>query len=378
MLLRRTMGQVCVVLAIGLLFVGWWPFSFHPINHVGWVQDRAGLDFKPAGIVFDPQLLSVPAVERPSDQPVAFSVELWVKPGLDPGNDLFHILTIDDGRRLPNLVLCQWRSELLLRTREQGSQRGFREVGVGEILQTQKARFIAVTDGPSGTVFYADGLPVASFSRHAPSARSLSGRLILGNSVDGKHPWNGQVFGLAVFSRVLDATEVMGHHLAWTNCLAGGLVSEPGLTALYLFDQRSGLWADDHSPNRHRLFIPSRYEVLRKVVLSPPWEDFPLSRSGLGDVVINILGFVPFGFCVFCFRRMMTPGRPYWNVLLTLVIGAVVSLLIEFVQVWLPDRCSSSMDLICNIGGTFSGALLAWFVCFLKTETGFQSTVEKI
>lgn len=353
------MGRVCVALAAGLFIVGLWPFSFRPVNHAGWLPDRDGLHFKPDGIAYDLELLPVPAMTSLSDQPAAFSVELWVKPDLEPDDNVFHILTMDDGHRPSNLVLCQWESELLLRTREDGSKRGFREVGGRGMLQMQKERFLTVTADPSGTVFYADGIQMADMPRQMPPACGLGGRLILGNAAEGKHPWTGQLFGLAIFSRALTAAEVAQHHAAWTNNHAGSLTNEAGLTALYLFDERNGSWAEDKSPNRHRIFIPPRYEVLRKIVLSAPWDDFQFGGAELDDVVINILGFVPFGFCVFRFRRMTVKEHPLKSVLFAVAVGAVVSLSIELIQVWLPGRSSSSTDLLCNIVGTLIGALLA-------------------
>ena len=62
--------------------------------------------------------------------------------------------------------------------------------------------------------------------------------------------------------------------------------------------------------NRHRLLIPERYDVLRKRVL----ELDPIGMSDLDDIAVNILGFMPFGFIVYRYRRLAKPDGRVWNI----------------------------------------------------------------
>jgi VanZ family protein len=187
-----------------------------------------------------------------------------------------------------------------------------------------------------------------------PNSR-LNGRLILGNAAEGKHPWTGNLSGLAIFNRALGASEVAQHYAVWTSHQAEHLAAESGLAALYRFDEGNGQWANDLSTNRHRLLIPERYDVLRKRVL----ELDPIQMSDLNDIAINILGFMPFGFIVFGYRRLAKPDGRGWNVVWAVCAGAAISLAIELTQGWLPNRTSSTTDLLTNTLGTFLGALLA-------------------
>lgn len=357
MSLRRKLGWVCAALTAGLFLVGWWPFDFYPVNGVSWLPDRAGLQFTPSGIAYDPEPLPSPGKLTAASP--GYTIELWVKPGLVPPTDVFHIVTIDDGKKISNLILCQWLSDLELRTRTDDGGRGYQEVGGEGMLPRQTERFITVTSDAAKTIFYTDGIEVAHFSRPMLPADGLGGRLILGDAAEGKHPWAGQLFGLAIFSRALTAAAVAQHHVVWTNHLAMQLTNESGLEALYLFNEGDGALAADSSPSRHRLFIPAHYEVLHKQVLTPPWEDFQFDRSELKDDLINVFGFVPYGFCIFLFRRMSVKESPSKSGWLTVAIGGTVSLMIELIQVWLPNRDSSGTDLFFNILGTFLGVLLA-------------------
>jgi len=351
---RRTAGLISVAIAVGLLVVGMWPFAFRPPNRVSWLKDHAGLSFQPDGIAYDPASADWSAGGLP-DQPAAFTMELWLEPGRVPPTDLFHILTIDNGGFPSGFILFQWKTELLLRVRDRARIRGFREVGPGGVLAEQEPCFITITVAPAGTTFYTNGFALIHYPGFTASSSRLNGRLILGNAAAGKHPWSGNLFGLAIYNRALDASEVAHHYAVWTSHQAAQLAAEPGLAALYRFDEHNGPWANDLSVNRHRLWIPERYEVLQKRVL----ELDPIGISDLDDIVVNIFGFVPFGFIAYQYRRLARPDGRVGNLVWAVCVGATISVAIELTQVWLPNRTSSINDLFTNTLGTFLGALLA-------------------
>jgi hypothetical protein len=359
MSLRRRMGWICVLLTAGLILVGLWPFSFRPANQVRWLPDREGLEFGHEGIAYDPGPLPAMAPGQTSHSPEGYTIQLWLRPGLVRPDDVFDILTIDDGGKVPNLVLCQWLNNLELRVRANDVRRGYHEVGGDGMLLPNTERVITVTADAVETIFYADGGQVARFPRPMLPIGGLTGQLILGNSATGKHPWTGQLFGLAVFNRALTAAEVGQDCAIWTNHAAASLAGEKGLMALYLFDERRGSWAEDRSPNGRRIYIPATFKILHKQVLTPPWVDFQFDASELRDDLINVFGFLPYGFCVLLHRRMSVKESLLKGIWITVAVGGSVSLFIELVQVWLPDRYSSGTDLLFNILGTFLGALLA-------------------
>ena len=91
-----------------------------------------------------------------------------------------------------------------------------------------------------------------------------------------------------------------------------------------------------------------------------PWSFLtaPLPRYWTGfDLTSNVLGYAPLGFlgCVAALRL-----RPRWPAVLTVTaLGALLSLVLESLQMFLPMRVPSNVDLGLNLAGTWLGALLA-------------------
>lgn len=87
--------------------------------------------------------------------------------------------------------------------------------------------------------------------------------------------------------------------------------------------------------------------------LLAPW---PRYWTGF-DVVSNVLGYAPLGFlgCVAALRL-----RPRWPAVLTVTaLALLLSIALESLQMFLPMRVPSNVDLGLNVGGAWLGALLA-------------------
>lgn len=72
---------------------------------------------------------------------------------------------------------------------------------------------------------------------------------------------------------------------------------------------------------------------------------------------LNILLFVPFGFGV-CAQLRKRGARRWSSLLVALAAGAVVSYLVEFLQLYIPDRDSGWEDVISNTTGSVAGFFL--------------------
>lgn len=85
----------------------------------------------------------------------------------------------------------------------------------------------------------------------------------------------------------------------------------------------------------------------------------PLPKYWTGfDVVSNVLGYMPLGF--FLALAMLRTGRRRGSIALSVLAAALLSLLMESLQSFLPERVSSNLDLFLNIFGAVLGALMAW------------------
>ncbi len=75
------------------------------------------------------------------------------------------------------------------------------------------------------------------------------------------------------------------------------------------------------------------------------------------DAWVNVLAYVPFGMLL----ALSLPGwlRPGWVVLATLLVGSALSAAMEYLQMYLPMRTSSNLDILTNSAGTLAGAVLA-------------------
>ena len=75
------------------------------------------------------------------------------------------------------------------------------------------------------------------------------------------------------------------------------------------------------------------------------------------DAGTNVLGYAPLGFLLAL--ALVRTGRARPAVPLAALAGSLLSLAMEFLQIYLPQRVPSNMDWVLNSGGALAGALLA-------------------
>jgi VanZ family protein len=363
------LGIMNLAIFVVIMVAGLWPFSFWPENRVRWLRDENGLQFYGPGIIHAQKAMegwnhgrmeyssSIPPLQS-SNIPVPISIEIWLQAGQVSYGYTARILSLYDGQETENIVLSQWKSTLLLQKMiRDHPEESYPKVGIKDALLKGVKRLFTITSGPEGTKIYMDGRAAGDFPKfnlYSEKAKG-PGRLILGNSPKGNQSWTGHLFGLAVYNRSLEDREVLQHFRRWED--TESFVPAEGPVAFYPFDERSGNIVHDYS-GRHPLLIPSRFEVLQKTILVPPWKDFRLNRSYLLDILTNLLGFIPFGFFFSaCLYKGPSPSR-YRLLIIPVLIAGVLSLSIELLQVYLPTRSSQLMDVICNTVGAGTGSTL--------------------
>lgn len=357
----RWFGWLTLTIIIGYLIVGLWPFDFRPLNRVNWIANRAGLQFGNSGVAYDPVPLAFSEPKESAARSVDFSAEVWLEADSEPVGNVFYILDIHNSKLPADFVLCQWKREFLFRAAIlHPFAHRISEIGISNALPAGSIHFIAVRGDARGTDLFLDGSLKGHFPGFVLEPNALAGQLILGNDDSGKTPWSGQLFGMALLDRRLDTAEITEHYEVWTHKNADQLTNTPGLTALYLFNEGRGHFAKDFSGSRHHLFIPEVFQPIHRRILIPPWKDLSYNnKPDYSDIVVNILGFIPFGFCYFIYRQFVAPNHRAVNFLFVMLTGSTISLTIELIQAWLPNRVSSMTDLLTNTTGALMGVALA-------------------
>nr|WP_314547225.1 VanZ family protein [uncultured Massilia sp.] len=81
------------------------------------------------------------------------------------------------------------------------------------------------------------------------------------------------------------------------------------------------------------------------------------------DVMVNIVGYMPFGALIVL--SLYPAVRGAWAVLVAGIVGILVSGTMELVQNYLPSRVPSNLDLLTNAGGCLAGAIVG--ACFARS-----------
>ncbi len=110
-----------------------------------------------------------------------------------------------------------------------------------------------------------------------------------------------------------------------------------------------------------------------------PGDPLALLHAGLhhrvyfGDVFVNVVVFIPLGFCAVRATSPLLSSKR--SVLLALALGFLLSLLVEVLQAFLPPRDPSLFDLMSNLLGTFVGIVLSLRI---HSGTGFIDSNSRI
>src|ERR1019366_3552233 len=177
----------------------------------------------------------------------------------------------------------------------------------------------------------------------------LTGRLVVGNStVDDS--WLGEIAGLAVYDPELTPTQVTRHFENWTHGQRPTAPDEETPAALYLFNEREGSIVHNARDPETDLIIPANYFVLHPAFIRPLWDELDNLRytwthwSYWEDIVVNVAGFIPVGFVFMAYFSSVRNLQR--SALVVIIVGFVLSFIIEALQYFLPTRDSGMTDLV--------------------------------
>jgi len=348
---KKILTAICFGILCVMSIAAFWPFSFHPVNHVAWLSNENGLRFNGRGIVLSPK-----GFEFPEGQSLTgISLELWLESSQDKYSTA--LLSFSSAENPDQFRLRQACGSLLILQEPFATSRhsAMTSFWVRGAFQAHKRRFIAITSGTQGTAVYLNGIRAENVPTFKITSKDFSGRLIVGASSTAYDTWRGKFFGLAIFGHELAATQVSEHYQAWLTGQPYVLKSDQP-AALYTFADRSGNTVHDEVIPGPDLVIPVSFSIQYKPFLKSPWREFYPNQAYFRDVLVNVAGFIPLGF-FFCMLFSSSEASRKAMVA-TITLGALFSLTIEILQGFIPMRDSGTTDILTNTLGTALGIML--------------------
>lgn len=350
-----------IAMLVGLLIAGLTPFEFTPENRVNWSIPGPGVQFRIPGAAH-----SEFSVETGrSRAPEALTVHLLVEANELVDSRVATLLTLVDGNDPAPLVFGQWMDTFLIRLRDPSAEPGgYREVRAPGSLAVGKQMLLSVRIDPARgtTIFAGDAAHPRTFLRsEALPVDSFEGRLLLGCREDGSGFWRGRFMGLVVLEGAPSNPEIYHARERLRRDGFGSFARAPGVIGLYLFDEGSGESVRNlaSAGGLGPLSMPRIFTPLAPRFLFLPKLEALLSHSFRSDIVLNLLGFIPFGILTAHWLRGRGRVGRVRIIVLTLLLGAFLSFFIELVQYWIPARRSTLTDLVLNTLGAMLGASLA-------------------
>jgi len=360
---------LCFCIITGIFFAGLWPFNFFQKNSAVFLQNRNGIAFKRYSIAYTND-----TIKKDLFKDNEISLELILRSKDESGSSLSHIVTFyntDNGYE--DLVICQWRAHLMLFSRNStfSDINKYRKCGLRYALPIDSTLFLTITSNREHTHVYSNGKPAKTCSNFGliPEQFFSKERLILANSPTGKSEWTGDIYGLAIYNKKLSEETALHRYETWR--LHDSLIADANQILLCHFDEKSGSVIKNRSASQYALSIPRLFTPLKRAVLPLPLELLKFQRNSILDIFLNILGFIPLGFFLAIGISQTKFHSKKHIYIKTILAGFIISLIIEILQIYLPSRDSSMLDLILNTGGTFIGVLIL-HIASLFEKTGLR------
>jgi VanZ family protein len=350
---KNLLGILCGIAIVAVLIATLWPFNPFPPNRISWLSEANGIRFGGPGLVVSKAPLTAAGAEPGK----SCSLELLIRPASVEGS--YTILSFYTANNPEQFLVRQWTDGLLVRHDIVNSQNEVKRTkfDVDHAFQQSTLVLLTITFGPSGTVVYLNASQAQVFSRFRILQSELLGQIVIGTSAVEYQPWPGEVRGLAIYSKELTAAEVSRHYENW---MAGRGFDPPdldGAIAHYAFAEGAGREIRNAVASGPDLEIPEYFGVPHKALLTSAVKEFGATRRYVLDVLLNIGGFIPLGF-ILCVYLSLTRTRRK-AILSAALAGAILSLVIEVLQAYIPQRVSGTTDIITNTLGSVLGALLA-------------------
>jgi hypothetical protein len=326
------LGLLGLLMTFFILAIGLWPLDYSQSNSLTWDSEFPGLRFSRHSLAF----ARGEPVKLIHESDNGWSAELYLEPLRSYERGIAQILTLCDQRGWELMVIGQWKKGLILRVMEESvmGENILTEAFFPGTLTPGRARIITLLFSEGRVRLFMDG--EFTGERDFPildRPHSSLGLLVLGNGANGKSSWTGFVGGIALLSRSLDASEVLVRSRSWSTTV-GEKNEEYSTQVLFNFryDQNRSIITNQAGED-WSLQIPEKLTPPRRDLLVLPWKDFRFRRFYLMDMIVNLLGFVPFGVLM---AMLIMAGKPSLSgpvcFSLSSLAGGTLSLFIEIIR----------------------------------------------
>lgn len=346
-------GGICLCVLGIILTAGLWPFHV-PSNQVKWLKTRNGLQFGRHG-----SAITSKPIQGSSLNNTSATLEIWLNPASSENSST--ILSFDASGHPGEPFSLRQRGEALIIRRNNVDPQGISRTALfylDHVFHENNAVFLTIALNSREALTYVNGSLAKTFPLSG-AWNDLTGWAVLANVSTANDSWSGEIFGLAIYQYELTASQITADYESWeTKWKPVRISSEEHAAQVYLFDEHGGPIAHNLYDASTCLIIPTHYFILHPRFLLAPWKEYhPAVRGYWYDTGINIIGFVPLGFCFFIYLSLLRSIR--YPSIAAVCLGLFTSLVIELLQAFLPTRSSDMTDLITNTLGTTIGVIIS-------------------
>jgi VanZ family protein len=342
-----------VILAI--LFFGLRPKWWSADNAVVWLPEKQSLRFEHPAIAYVDDLS--PLLSRHDVQ--QFTITIEFTPATTRKMGFRPLLMIHDGRNHSQLAIWNWGPSLIVMNGDDYSySKKLPRITARDALVAGESVLVSITSDGRATALFVNGALAAEREGWALTLPASGNkiRLIFGNSVYGRHGWDGEIRSFALHAAALTHEEVKKfRNTSQQSVPAPGIVEEELLLS-YAFREYGNQQITDVSGNNLHVLIPEQIVVLKKEFLSAP-ASFKPNHSFYMDVLLNLSGFIVLGAVVYLWLSLALLISARRSAITAAVICFLLSLFMETLQTWMPGRDSSLLDLTTNSVGAIIGII---------------------
>ena len=347
-----------------LLIFGLHPFEFKSLcitNKINWLADKNGIQISPCHEI---------ASEEPSKElyksfidAKGFTIEVFISVDDIDQNGPARIVTYSLNTSQRNFTLGQEFDSLILRLRttesdENGVYPHFR---ADNALTPGKNQHLTVSYDGKLEKLYVDGkLRETSsalegiFSNWDPKAF-----FVIGNEHTGDRLWQGKIYLVALYNRALGDEEIYQNYkdvISIGTTAIGSRQNHNGLIRYYTFSEGKGGVVNNQAKQEksgHLIPVNLSLHSLKRF-------NFKLSLADISlyfrDIVFNIIGFIPLSTILFL---NASKHRSVFSIIYfrPILMGIIISILLEFLQVFSTSRVPTILDVLCNLMGTVIGSI---------------------